>query len=63
VSLSVQDYANAVRWADQIFVRPAVARCRKVDRTSGTSSSQLHEPHDVGDFDTGTQDKVIGEQA
>jgi GST-like protein len=59
----VQDYANAVRWADQTFVRPAVARCRKLDLTSGTPSSQLHERHDAKDVDIGTQDKLIGEQA
>jgi Glutathione S-transferase len=58
--LSVQDYTNVVRWADQIFARPAVARGRKVNRTSGEPSSQLHERHDAGDFDTRTQDKLIG---
>ena len=54
---------NAVRRAEQIFVRPAVARCRKVDRTSVTPSSQLHERHEAKDVDTGTQDKLIGEHA
>ncbi|MBP1888275.1 glutathione-dependent disulfide-bond oxidoreductase [Sinorhizobium mexicanum] len=61
--LSVQDYANVVRWADQIFARPAVARGRKVNRTSGTPSSQLHERHDASDFNIRTQDKLLGEQA
>jgi GSH-dependent disulfide-bond oxidoreductase len=61
--LSVQDYKNVVRWADQIFARPAVARGRKVNHTSGTPSSQLHERHDASDFDTRTQDKLMGEQA
>lgn len=61
--LSVHDYGNVVRWADQIFARPAVARGRKVNRTSGTPSSQLHERHDASDFNTRTQDKLMGEQA
>jgi GST-like protein len=61
--LSVQDYVNVVRWADQIFARPAVARGRKVNRTSGDPSSQLHERHDASDFNTRTQDKLMGEQA
>ncbi len=61
--LSVQDYVNVVRWADQIFARPAVAHGRKVNRTSGDPSSQLRERHDASDFDTRTQDKLMGEQA
>lgn len=56
--LSVSDYRNVVRWADQLFARPAVARGSKVNRTSGEPSSQLHERHDAGDFDTRTQDKL-----
>ncbi len=61
--LSVQDYKNVVRWADQVFARPAVARGRKVNRISGEPASQLHERHDAHDFDTRTQDKLMGEQA
>ncbi len=38
--------------------RPAVKRGRMVNRTMGEPSSQLHERHDAGDFDTATQDKV-----
>ncbi len=57
--LSVQNYTHVVRWADQLFARPTVARGRKVNRTSGEPSSQLHERHDAGDFDTRTQDKLI----
>jgi GSH-dependent disulfide-bond oxidoreductase len=60
--LSVHDYKNVTRWADQLFARPAVYRGRKVNRTSGTPSSQLHERHDASDFDTRTQDKLLGEQ-
>ncbi|MHA6644764.1 glutathione-dependent disulfide-bond oxidoreductase [Mesorhizobium sp. A623] len=56
--LSVQDYKNVIRWADQIFARSAVDRGRKVNRTSGEPSSQLHERHDASDFETRTQDKI-----
>jgi GST-like protein len=56
--LSVQDYKHIQRWADAIGKRPAVQRGRMVNRTSGELSSQLHERHDAGDFDTETQDKV-----
>jgi GST-like protein len=61
--LFVQDYVNVVRWADQIFARLAVARGRKVNRTSGTPSSRLHERHDASHYDAGTQDTLKGEQA
>jgi GST-like protein len=57
--LSVQEYTNVQRWADQIFARPAVARGRKVNRTSGDLSGQLHERHDAGDFESRTQDKLV----
>jgi GST-like protein len=56
--LSVQDYKHVQRWADAIGKRPAVQRGRMVNRTSGELSSQLHERHDAGDFETNTQDKV-----
>jgi GST-like protein len=59
--LSVDEYKNVVRWADQIFERPAVARGRKVNRTSGDPASQLRERHDASDFETRTQDKVAAE--
>jgi GST-like protein len=61
--LNVKDYKNVVRWTEQIFARPAVTRGRKVNRISGDPSSQLHERHDAGDFDTKTQDKIAGAQA
>jgi GST-like protein len=50
--LSVQDYKNVLRWADQIAERPAVKRGRMVNRVSGEPSTQLHERHDAADFDT-----------
>ena len=56
--LAVQDYKNVQRWADLIAKRPAVRRGRMVNRISGDPSSQLHERHDAGDFDTRTQDKL-----
>jgi len=56
--LSVQEYKNVQRWTDQIAQRPAVQRGRMVNRTWGEPSSQLHERHDAGDFETRTQDKV-----
>src|SRR5712672_680245 len=56
--LSVHEYKNVQRWADIIYERPAVKRGRMVNRTSGESSSQLHERHDASDFETKTQDKL-----
>jgi len=59
--LSVQDYKNVQRWTDAIGKRPAAARGRMVNRITGNPSSQLHERHDAGDFDTKTQDKLVPE--
>ena len=56
--LQVQDYVNVQRWTDAIAERPAVRRGRKVNRTFGELSEQLHERHDASDFETKTQDKV-----
>ncbi|EHR71253.1 glutathione S-transferase [Burkholderiales bacterium JOSHI_001] len=49
--LQVQDYKHLQRWTEQIAQRPAVQRGRKVNRTWGDPSSQLHERHDASDFD------------
>jgi GST-like protein len=57
--LQVQDYKNVQRWADVIGARPAVQRGRMVNRVMGEPSSQLHERHDAGDFETKTQDKLV----
>ena len=57
--LAVKDYKNVIRWTDQIGARPAVKRGRMVNRVMGDPASQLHERHDVGDFDTQTQDKLV----
>ena len=56
--LSVQDYKNVQRWADMLLERPTVRRGRMVNRIRGEPSSQLHERHDAGDFETKTQDKL-----
>ena len=56
--LSVHEYKHVLRWADEIALRPAVQRGRKVNRTWGASSEQLHERHESSDFDTQTQDKL-----
>jgi GST-like protein len=56
--LSVADYKNVIRWADQIAQRPAVKRGRMVNRAFGDPASQLHERHDASDFETRTADKL-----
>jgi GST-like protein len=56
--LDVQSYKNVQRWADAIHARPAAQRGRMVNRVQGDPSSQLHERHDAGDFETKTQDKL-----
>ena len=58
--LSVHEYRNVLRWADQLHERPAVKRGRMVNRTSGNPATQLHERHDASDFETRTQDKLAG---
>jgi GST-like protein len=49
--LSVHEYTNVIRWADQIAERPAVQRGRMVNRAWGDPASQLPERHDASDFD------------
>ena len=56
--LQVQAYSHVLRWTNQIAQRPAVRRGRMVNRIVGIPSSQLHERHDAGDFETQTQDKL-----
>ena len=56
--LSVHEYKNVNRWADQIMERPAAQRGRMVNRVFGEPSSQLHERHDASDFDSKTADKL-----
>ena len=59
--LSVHEYKNLLRWADQLYARPVVKRGRMVNRTSGDPSRQLRERHDASDFETKTQDKIAAE--
>ena len=61
--LSVHEYTNVVRWADQIGARPAVRRGRIVNRVMGDPAAQLRERHDASDFDTKTQDKLDAQAA
>jgi GST-like protein len=60
--LSVQDYKHVRRWTDMIGERPAVRRGRKVNRTFGELSDQLHERHAATDFETRTQDKLSAQK-
>ena len=59
----MHEYKHVLRWTDEIAVRPAVQRGRKVNRVFGEPSSQLHERHEASDFDTKTQDKVVAQAA
>ena len=61
--LGASEYAQVLRWSDEISRRPAVQRGRKVNRAWGEPSSQLLERHDASDFDLQTQDKVAGRAA
>jgi GST-like protein len=56
--LQVQEYANVLRWTNEIAQRPGAQRGRMVNRTWGEPASQLHERHDASDFETRTQDKL-----
>lgn len=49
--LSVHEYANVKRWADEIAARPAVIRGRKVNRSFGPEADQVHERHAPSDLD------------
>lgn len=49
--LSVHEYKNVKRWADEIGARPAVIRGRKVNRVRGNPEEQLPERHDASDLD------------
>jgi GST-like protein len=49
--LSVHEYPHVLRWADQLLLRDAVRRGRRVNRVFGEPSEQLRERHDASDFD------------
>jgi GST-like protein len=53
-----EDFLHVIRWAKEIFERPAVKRGFKVNRTWGDLADQLHERHGASDFNTKTQDKI-----
>ncbi|PLX75023.1 MAG: glutathione-dependent disulfide-bond oxidoreductase [Azoarcus sp.] len=61
--LQVESYASLRRWAEEIRQRPAVQRGRKVNRTWGKPSEQLHERHNASDFELRTQDRLDPESA
>lgn len=48
--LSVHEYKNVKRWADEIAARPAVIRGRKVNRSFGPEADQVPERHDASDL-------------
>ena len=48
--LAVGEYTNLLRWYEAIAARPAVARGRVVNRTSGAPGEFLRERHDAADF-------------
>ncbi|HET7882069.1 MAG TPA: glutathione-dependent disulfide-bond oxidoreductase [Acetobacteraceae bacterium] len=56
--IAAHEYKNVIRWADQIWARPAVKRGRMVNRLQGEPSEQLPERHDASDFETKTADKL-----
>ncbi len=49
--LSVHEYTHLKRWADEIALRPAVVRGRKVNRARGDPAKQVLERHDAADLD------------
>lgn len=59
--LSVHEYKNVQRWADQIGARPAVKRGRIVNRLQGDPAHRLRERHDASDFELRTEDKIAAQ--
>ena len=49
--LDVKSYKNVLRWADEIWARPAVKRGRMVNRTYGSPNEQVIERHSAADFE------------
>jgi len=49
--LSVHQYQQVRRWADEVGARPAVIRGRKVNRVRGKPEDQVLERHDASDLD------------
>ena len=49
--LEVSSYKNVMRWADEVYSRPAFQRGRMVNRTHGPELQKLEERHSANDFD------------
>ena len=49
--LSVHNYQQVRRWADEVLARPAVIRGRKVNRVRGKPEEQVLERHAASDLD------------
>ena len=49
--LEVSIYKNVIRWADEVYTRPAFQRGRMVNRTHGAELQKLKERHDAKDFE------------
>lgn len=49
--LAVEEYTHLMRWYHAIAQRPAVARGRVVNRSSGEPGTYVRERHDAADFD------------
>ena len=49
--LEVSSYKNVIRWADEVYTRPAFQRGRMVNRTHGPELQKLEERHSANDFD------------
>jgi len=50
--LAVDEYKHLLRWYNAIAARPAVARGRVVNRTTGAPDENLRERHDASDFES-----------
>lgn len=48
--LSVHEYKHLIRWADEVYARPAVQRGRRVNRLQGDPAQQVRERHDASDL-------------
>ncbi|MDS9947914.1 MAG: glutathione-dependent disulfide-bond oxidoreductase [Planktomarina sp.] len=49
--LEVSSYKNVMRWADEVYSRPAFQRGRIVNRIHGPELQKLEERHSANDFD------------
>lgn len=48
--LSVDEYKHVIRWADEVYARPAVQRGRRVNKLQGEPAQQVRERHDASDL-------------